>query len=195
MFAWLKSLFAPTSQQPPQPSPSPQLEMIRDTLDDLPEIRIPEGYAVRTFRPGDEAAWCHIMEGHVGKNWTVEKCREKLIQDPRFQSENLFFITCGETPVASVCAWSSDSAGPKTGIVHMVSALPEHRGKGLGHLLNALVLHRLKDLGYEKAYLLTDDWRLPAVKSYLTAGFRPLNTHESHPERWEAVFAKLGIEA
>ena len=76
----------------------------------------------------------------------------------------------------------------------MVAVLPDHRGRGLGHLLNALVLHRLKSLGYQKAHLKTDDWRLPAIKTYLAAGFHPLNTHESHPERWEAIFAKLEEE-
>lgn len=192
MFAWLKTLFLPAPESPSKPLP--QLEMIRDHLNDLPEIRIPEGYAVRTYQPGDESAWCAIMENNVGKNWTVEKCREKIIQDPRFQPENLIFAIHDGHPVASVCAWSSDKAGPTTGIIHMVAALESHRGKGLGHLLNALVLHRLKALGYEKACLLTDDWRLAAVKTYLVAGFRPLNTHHSHPERWEAIFAKLGIE-
>ena len=192
MFTWLKTLFAPAPEQPQKPLP--QLEMIRDHLDNLPKIRIPEGYAVRTYQPGDEAAWCAIMEGNLGKHWTVEKCREKIIRDPRFQPENLIFATCDGHPVASVCAWSSDKAGPTTGIIHMVAALETHRGKGLGHLLNALVLYRLRALGYEKACLLTDDWRLAAVKTYLIAGFRPLNTHASHPERWEAIFAKLGIE-
>ncbi len=192
MFRWLKSLFAKPQKQPS--APLPQLEMIRDHLNDLPDIHIPEGYQVRTYRPGDESAWCHIMENNVGKNWTVEKCQEKLINDPHFHPDNLFFVLHNDHPVASVCAWSSDKTGSETGLIHMVAALSEHRGKGLGHLLNALVLNRLKELGYQKAHLLTDDWRLPAVKSYIVAGFRPLNTHESHPERWETVFNKLGIE-
>lgn len=190
MFTWFKSLFA----TPPSPNPRPQLEMIRDNLDDLPEICIPEGYAVRTYRPGDEPAWCRIMEGHVGENWTLEKCRDRLTQTDRFKPENLFFITHEGRPIASTCAWTSDKVGPETGVVHMVAALPEHRGHGLGHLLNALVLHRLKELGHQNAYLLTDDWRLAAIKTYIVAGFRPLNTHESHPERWDKIFEQLGID-
>jgi mycothiol synthase len=192
MLNWLKSLF----KSPPQTSsnPRPQLEMIRDHLDDLPDIYIPDGYAVRTYRPGDEPAWCRIMEGHVGENWTIEKCRDRLTQNERFKPENLFFITHEDRPIASTCAWTGDKVGPDTGLVHMVAALPEHRGKGLGHLLNALVLHRIKELGHQKAHLLTDDWRLAAIKSYLRAGLRPLNTHESHPERWETIFKELGTE-
>ena len=191
MLRWLRSLF--TSSQASSER-LPQLDMPRDHMDDLPEIRIPEGYAVRTYQPGDEAAWCRIMEGNVGSNWSIDKCREKLIRDPRFQPESLFFITYDNGPVASACAWHTDKVAPETGVLHMVAALESHRGKGLGHLLNALVLHRINELGYQKAYLLTDDWRLAAIKSYLAAGFHPLNTHSSHPERWEKTFAELGIE-
>lgn len=188
MFNWLKKIFAPPVER------LPQLEMFRDNLDNLPEIQHITGYATRTYRSGDEAAWCRIMDGNVGNNWTTEKCRAQLINDPRFQAENLFFITHKDDPIASACAWKIPAQSPETGEVHMVAAHTDHRGKGLGHLLNALVLHRLKDLGYQKAHLKTDDWRLPAIKTYLDAGFQPLNTHESHPERWEAIFAQLKIK-
>ena len=187
MFAWFKSLF----RKPPQSLP--QLKMRRDNLDNLPEIMVPEGYVVRTYQPGDEAAWCDIMEGNVSSNWTVEKCREKMIEDPRFQPDNLFFITHNDQPVASACAWSDDPENKIIGVVHMVAALESHRGHGLGTLLNAVVLNRLKELGYQQVTLNTDDWRLPAVKSYLTAGFRPEPIHESHPQRWENILEQLDI--
>lgn len=189
MFCWIKKLFAPPVER------LPQLEMFRDHLCDLPEIETVGAYAVRTYCPGDEAAWCRIMEGNVGTNWTVQKCRENLIWDSRFQAENLFFILHKGEPIASACAWRANDQSPAIGEVHMVAVLSEHRGKGLGHLLNALVLHRLKALGYQKAHLKTDDWRLAAIKTYLTAGFQPLNTHESHPERWEAIWATPRLTA
>jgi mycothiol synthase len=134
------------------------------------------------------------MEGNVGSNWTPETCREKLTSDPRFDPENLFFATLDDRPVGSACAWTKSLDQRHIGEVHMVAVLGEHRGKGLGHLVNAAVLHRLKELGYRQAHLLTDDWRIPAVKSYLRAGFRPLHTHESHPDRWRELFELLGTE-
>ena len=172
---------------------NPQLEMLRHNLDELPEIDIPDGYGLRTYLPGDEDAWCKIMEGNVGKEWTPEKCREKLTGDPRFNAKSLFFATSGEEPVASACAWTRLPDEQVIGEVHMVAALQDHRGKRLGHLVNTAVLHRLKELGFQKAHLLSDDWRIPAIKSYLTAGFQPLNTHESHPFRWEKIYDQLGL--
>ena len=188
MIDWLKGLFS----EPPVDEPLPQLDMLRDHVDDLPPIVVPDGYELRSYVEGDEQAWCDIMEGNVGRNWTRERCRMKLIDDPRFERDNLFFAVKNDRPVASACAWKTTVEETVIGEVHMVAALESHRGKGLGHLVNAAVLHRLKDLGFQKIHLKTDDYRLAAINSYLKAGFDPLNTHISHAERWEAILDRLG---
>ena len=77
----------------------------------------------------------------------------------------------------------------------MVAVLDAHRGRGLGHMVNTAVLHRLKELGYRQAHLLSDDWRIPAIKSYLRAGFKPLHTHITHPERWRDLFEHLAAKS
>lgn len=169
----------------------PQLEMLREDLRDLPEIVVPEGYRLRSYRGGDEADWCVIMDGNIGVGWTVEKCRERLVEDPRFVAEGLYFATCRGEAVGSACAWRKAVDEQIVGEVHMVSVLKSHRGRRLGHMLNAAVLRRLRKLGFQQAHLQTDDWRLAAIKSYLRAGFQPLNSHESHQERWASVFEKL----
>lgn len=188
LIGWLKSIFGATE---PAPEPLPQLEMLRDHLDNLPDITVPEGYALRTFEPGDEQAWCDIMEGNVGENWSIEKFREKMSSDERFSPDGLYFATFEGLPVASACAWRPKIDEKIVGDVHMVGALAAHRGKGLGHLVNAAVLHKLKEQGYQKAHLKTDDWRLAAINSYLKAGFEPMNTHISHAERWDVILDKI----
>lgn len=175
----------------PKKSFFPQLEMALENLDNLPEPIIPSEYILRTYQPGDEFAWCEIMEDNIGRNWTIEICRNKIIKDPRFQPKNFIFITHQGNPIASACAWRKNLQEQVVGEIHMVAVKKNHRGKGLGHLLNAAVLTQLKILGFQKAHLKTDDWRLPAIKSYLKAGFHPLHTHQSHPERWKAIFDKI----
>jgi mycothiol synthase len=177
-----------------------QLRMWRPHLEDLPELAVPVGYGLRTFRPGDERAWGDIMatEGGIGREWSVERVRERIVERPQFEAEGLFFATSdadGGRPVASACAWRTEEEGDM-GNVHMVCALPSHRGRGLGRLVTLAVLHRLRERGFRSAELTTDDFRLAAIKSYLGLGFVPIyrtdpDRLDDHEARWSAVFAKL----
>lgn len=97
---------------PNQPQPSeerlPQLRMRRTTLDQLPAMQVPLPYRLRTYRPGDEAAWAEIMNTGIGTDWTAEKCREQLTSRPQFLPEGLFFAVkasdSGEDVAGSTCA-------------------------------------------------------------------------------------------
>ena len=186
-----------------------QLRMWRPTLDGLPEVEVPAGYRLRTFEPGDEAAWAEIMSaaGGIGRDWTVAKVRERLIDRPQFDAAGLFFATSdaeGGRPVASACAWRP--SGPpepidgrvvaRLGNVHMVCALASHRGHGLGRLVTLAVLRHLRDRGDAAADLSTDDFRLAAIKCYLGLGLVPASRTDperldDHEARWGAVFTAL----
>ncbi|HEU5317029.1 MAG TPA: GNAT family N-acetyltransferase [Chloroflexota bacterium] len=178
-----------------------QLRMLRPHLDDLPALAIPDGYGLRTFRPGDERAWASIMEASsgIGREWTVEKVRERMIEREQFEPEGLFFVTCddqSDRPVASATAWRKDAAEQVMGNVHMVCALDDHRGKGLGRLASLAVLHYLRRRGFRAADLSTDDWRVPAIRTYLGLGFVPVYLTDAervddHEARWSAIFTQL----
>jgi ribosomal protein S18 acetylase RimI-like enzyme len=84
--------------------------------------------------------------------------------------------------------------GVRTGSLHMVCALSEHRGQGLGRLVSLAALHYLRDHGFPCAILHTDDWRLAAIRSYLGLGFVPAYVDDpaaSHVVRWSVAFATL----
>ena len=166
--------------------PDVQLCMKRQNLNDLPELVIPEGYELRTCQPGDETAWAEIMNSGIGE-WTAEKCREELTSKPQFLPGGLFFMTCHGRPIGSACAYRNSPDQWKEGYVHMVCVLPEHRGKQIGYLLTLAVLHYFRGRGFTHAVLQTDDFRVPAIKSYLRLGFEPLITDESHPDRWNKL--------
>jgi GNAT superfamily N-acetyltransferase len=172
--------------------PERQLRMIRPHLDGLPDYTVPEGYALRTFQPGDEAAWCAIMHTGLGADWTVERCQQQLTSLDRFRPEGLFFVTHDGQPVGSACAWPDSPEDPRRAQVHMVCVMPDHRGKGLGWLVTLAVLHYMRDHGFQASYLFTDDFRIPAIKTYVGLGFEPDYLEESHRPRWAAVFAKIG---
>ena len=41
------------------------------------------------------------------------------------------------------------------------------------------------------AHLTTDDWRLPAIKTYLNVGFKPDVSDDEFKARWEKVFEQI----
>lgn len=172
---------------------SRQLRMVHRSPDDLPEIGLPKGYELRTYIPGDEAAWAEIMNTGIG-SWTVERVHEELTGKPQFRADGLFFITCQDKAVASACAWTLEPGELEKGYLHMVCVLPEHRGKQLGYLVTLAVLHYFREHGFKEVWLSTDDQRLPAVKSYLRLGFEPFYEDDAHVERWQNVFKTISTQ-
>ena len=71
---------------------------------------------------------------------------------------------------------------------------PEHAGKGLGTLVVTAVDQRLHAEAFEKAYLSTDDFRLPAISIYLKQGWMPRLHADGMEARWRDIFALLGQE-
>jgi len=173
----------------------PQLEMECLVCEGLPEVAVPAGYLIRAYRHGDGAAWCRLIYGGIGGEWTEAGLQEEMDGAQDFQAADLFFAVEGEEVVGTTWALRRESFPSGVGSVHMVAVAPEHRGRGLGRLLVLFALRRFCEQGIARARLQTDDVRLPAIKIYLGVGFRPLLTHESHLERWRKVYRNLGLDS
>ena len=173
----------------------PQLEMRLTSLDLLPELEVAEGYMLRTYREGDLAAWGRLIAECIGGQYDEAACRESLMMDtPRFAPEDVFFVEKEGEVVGTACALRKHAAGEGPGYLHMVAVDPAHRGRHLGRVLAAAALRQFRDLGYRDVVLQTDDFRLPAIRTYLGLGFAPVPTHDSHAARWREVCEKLGKE-
>jgi mycothiol synthase len=169
----------------------PQLLMRRPNLDDLPEIPpLPPGYVLREFQPDDLEPVAALMRAAFDDpQWTPEKFNAALIEAP--DVKKTFVIAYEGTPVATASARLRPERFPDSGYVHWVAVDPAHQGKRLGYIVTLAVLHEFVRLGCKDAVLETDDTRLPAIKTYQNLGFQPEHTHESHPERWAEVIARL----
>ena len=178
---------------PATDSLSPQLVMIREGLDGLPEVALPEGYRLRTYRPGDGAHWNVIINESFGKPPGHCDFEQLMRADPAFRPERVFFVLHGGEPVATASAWRHPEKMADAGAVHYVGARAAHQGKRLGYWVSLAALHRIKAEGLDKAWLLTDDYRLPAVKTYLNLGFRPLLVDENQRRRWADLFDALQL--
>lgn len=169
---------------------TPQLAMRRPHLENLPPMALPAGHGVRCFRPGDEEAW----ETIIGESFEREYCFAQQMQaDPSFLPERVLFVNCGAKPVATASAWKVPRYGPDTGVVHMVGARTQSMGKRLGYWVTLATLYRFVEEELTDAVLQTDDFRLPAIKTYLNLGFEPLLVHENQPDRWREVFRVLEL--
>jgi len=112
------------------------------------------------------------------------------LQIPKLLNEDkCFFILENEKAVATitvVCDYDK-----KVGLIHMVACREDARGKGYGTLLTKIAEYTLKKEGMESAYLTTDDWRIPAIKSYLRIGFYPDLSNDDFINRWDLIYKQI----
>ncbi len=162
----------------------PQLVMIRKKLDNLPPIDLPEGYWARSMRKGYGKYWTEIIQKSFKNESTFQK---DISEHDYYKPERVLFIENAEKPVATATAWYREEWGQNTGYLHMVGVLPDHTGRGLGLQVSLAALHQMKKEGFDKAVLETDDFRIPAIVTYLKLDFKPKIIHENQYKRWEKI--------
>jgi mycothiol synthase len=174
----------------------PQLRMGFRRFDRLARPQATPGYGLRTFRPGDEDAWIAILQaGELGV-WDRPRLAE-MVRGERaaLPVAGIFFMTRNDRPVGTACTLLHPTEGGSVAELGWVGVAPEHRGHGLGLQVCRAVLGFIGGLGHDYAYLLTDDFRLPAIKTYLRLGFEPEIVDTSHPGRWAALHQALATDA
>ena len=167
-----------------------QLRMVRPNLDGLPQVEIPEGYELRTYQEGDDVHWANVITDSFGGERTAEDARRDIMDRDVFEPKGLYFATYQGTPVGTTCAWRDTLDETEVGIVHMVGVHSDHTGHRLGKCVTLSVLLYLRERGFKCAKLGTDDFRLPAIKTYLNLGFLPVYVDVTQPERWRTIFEK-----
>ena len=171
-----------------------QLRMVRDNSPVyLPDA--PEGYFMRSFEKGDEEDWCRCcIDGDLGiTEISVPQFERFMLEDDAVAPQNIYFLVHKTGEVAGT-ATHMFGKQPGEAIVHMVGITGKHQGKGLARYLNLYVIDKMIAGGVRSISLKTDDWRLPAIKTYLNCGFLPLITEPSMLQRWHDVAEKLGVE-
>lgn len=167
----------------------PQLVMFRSSLSDLPSLQLHADYSVRTYQPGDDAAWNAIIKQSFLKDCDFAK---EISGRDLFKPERVLFVCHHGQPVATACAWYKPEWDEQTGYLHMVGALPSQSGKKLGYAASLAALQQMQREQRKSAVLNTDDYRLPAIHTYWKLGFVPQIVHENQVQRWKLIAEKLG---
>ena len=171
-----------------------QLRMVRPNLKDLPELEFPVGYEMRTYRKGDEVHWARIIsDSFGGRERTAQDTENEITNRDVFVPDGFYFATHQGVPVGTACAWRQSVDEKDVGYVHMVGVVAEHTGHKLGKWVSLAVLCYFCDNNFKCSMLDTDDFRIPAIKTYLNLGFIPVYVEEGQPERWADIFEKLKL--
>lgn len=148
-----------------------------------------EGYGLREFSAGDEPGWAGLLDrnGQLGR-WDVQRVKGEMAGSLVRQ----FFALCDGEIVACAGVYRRQRDGRECWEIGWIASDPNHSGKGLGLQVTAAAVAHAQKREALPIYLLTDDHRLPALKTYLKVGFAPDLGHDTYAARWRRIFDQLG---
>lgn len=156
------------------------------------QYSVPDEYIIRIWTRNDYDGYVRLMTRAGFPQWTDPQRLAMSLE--RCLPRGLFLVieeNSGEF-VATATAWHHPSPEhPFGGEFAWVAADPAHQGKGLGAVASMAAAARLIQAGYEEIYLRTDDYRLPAIKTYFNLGWEPFLCAPDMAERWRAVCQQL----
>ncbi len=170
-----------------------QLTMRRPHLADLPESpHLPESYVLREATSADSLGLSALMSAAFeDASWTPERVHRELLDAPNVPET--YVIAFHGVAVATASLLLDPEREPGTAVLHWVGVHPEHVGRRLGMIVSLAVLKDAAERGLGDSMLLTDDERLPAIKTYMRLGFDPVMTDEGHEGRWTKVYDALKL--
>jgi mycothiol synthase len=151
----------------------PRLQMVWPyrRLATPPAVEPPPGYMVRTYRRGDEPGFFQVMELAGWPGWDYEKLQPRIAKIPPGGWFMAIHKESGQIVATAMAVHSHTEQHPFGAALGWVAGDPAHSGRGLGRLVCAAATRRLIDAGYRNIHLYTEDWRLPALKTYLKSPF------------------------
>jgi len=172
----------------------PQLQMIwpAHLLDTPPAVELAPGYTIRTYRPGDEDRFYALMDLAGWPGWDAERLHiplNRILPDGWFMA---IHQRSNEIVATAMSIHNGKGRYPFQGVLGWVAGDPAHAGQGLGKSVVAAATARLIRVGYRDISLYTEDFRLSALKIYLSFGYVPLLYTPDMPARWQTICKKVG---
>lgn len=162
----------------------------------IKESKFPEFYDDISYRRFNGSAedidtWVDICRNGLGSAEDgPEKYDACMLGRKGYKPTDTFFVLKDGYPVGTVTAIVYDD--DKMGYLHMVAARKEFCGLGIGNYMNEIANAEFYSRGAKAAYLTTDEFRVPAIKSYLKAGYLPVQYDVGMKERWEKWLSEFG---
>ncbi|HET7028316.1 MAG TPA: GNAT family N-acetyltransferase [Candidatus Limnocylindrales bacterium] len=140
-------------------------QMIRPTLDDIPDVGLPAGYEIRPISSGDEAMHRRVWEADsraFAETWgheaPTERAYEAWRSSPSFDPPLWRVAFHGDDIAGQILNYMGEPQpdGDRVGFTEAISVQPEHRRRGLARALLAASLRAVRDAGATRAGLGVD---------------------------------------
>jgi mycothiol synthase len=168
-------------------------QMRRSLFAALPEAPMPQGAALRAFRPGaDDEAWVALnaraFADHPEQGrWTLDDLRVRMAE-PWFDPAGFLLAVDGSDGRLLGFHWTkvhggasgSDHQHDPIGEVYVLGVDPDAHGRGLGGALTVAGLRHLRGLGLAQAMLYVDEANRAATALYGRLGFARWSTDVSY---------------
>jgi mycothiol synthase len=159
-------------------------------LGDLPPAPpLDASHALRTATPADHGQLAELLSEAFADEWDAKRVAAEFSPDNGVEATYVVVSPAGV--VATASARRLPDRYPEAGYVHYVGARVSERGRRLGELVTRRVLVHFLAAGLDQAVLDTDDFRLPAVRTYLRLGFVPEPRTPGEARRWSKVLRNL----
>lgn len=201
LFEWLKGLLRPENISAIIGSLK-RRALRRDFLEmkvDLNNKKIPsiiiDGMKITEYSEKIERECISLLNsvGSLGF-WNPSIFHKKILPSVDNFEKDIFILFDKRSNVAvGLAVLHKRNLNDNSSEIGYVAVRPESRGKGIGYklLINILAEMKRRDISY--AYLKTDSFRMPAVKTYLKAGFYPCIRNEEENRRWQGIMGKLKV--
>ncbi len=157
------------------------------SLADLQDWEPRGGFELRRYDRNDDGQIRELMR-LVGFEHAAGEYYEAELMPRDERKEGTHVVVHDGGIVGAAFAGREDETA---GRIDFVIADPKLSGNGIGYAVCAGVTRHLLENGYENVILMTDDWRLPAVSTYLKLGFEPVFHRDDMEKPWDAVHARL----
>jgi mycothiol synthase len=168
----------------------PQLFMRLPELGDLPAAPpLEAGYELRAAVAAEHGQLAELLSEAFVDRWDAERVAAEF--SPGNGVEATYVVVSPAGVVATAAARRLPDRYPDAGDVHYVGARVSARGRRLGEVVTRRVLVHFAAAGLDQAVLETDDFRLPAVRTYLRLGFVPEARTPGEGRRWSKVLRNV----
>jgi len=150
--------------------------LVREDLE-VHDLSIPEGYEIRSFRPGmDEDAWCRVRNAAFSnlkgsETAITPEMVAKMPSESDYLDGGMMILYEHDQPVGVVRGSDDEYEDSPIMNIGPLAILPEYQGKGLGRILLRAAIKFSKEKGYKRCVLCVNADNEQAKALYLQEGF------------------------